>query len=281
MEQKYKTTAADIGLFLLRLHAGFSICTGGWDKFPATGWFVEQVGGLGWPFPTFFANCAGAAEYIGGALLVLGLLTRPAAVFLTITMAVATFQLQEIRALRTINVAHLYFWVFLMFVFMGAGGWSLDRLFSRSNEETQKPIWMRRLLAAIAIGGTMSIVAFSKPDNLPEESSTNEIESVSLAGSFNSWDLSATHLTNDAEQRWSTTVEFDAPTPIEFKFAANDSWDMSGGEQDEPTQPFPASGVIEMTDSAGNISTYIPAAGSYRFELDLETKSYSVTPASE
>ena len=155
MDQKHRTTAADIGLFLLRLHAGFSICAGGWNKFPATGWFVEQVGGLGWPLPTFFANCAGAAEFIGGALLVLGLLTRPAAVFLTITMAVATFQLQEIRALSTINAAHLYFWVFLMFVFTGAGGWSLDRLFSRSNEETQKPIWMRRLLAAIAIGGTM------------------------------------------------------------------------------------------------------------------------------
>lgn len=281
MNSKRATTAADIGLFLLRLHAGVSICSGGYDKFPAPNWFVDQVGGLGWPAPALFANCAGAAEYIGGALLVVGLLTRPVAVFLTITMAVAAFQLQEIRALRTINVAHLYFWVYLMFVFTGAGSWSLDRLFSKSVDEATKPIWARRLIAALVIGGAIAAFGFMKTPNDPQPEASIDIVSVSLAGSFNDWDLAATPLDNVKGERWSATVAFEAATPIEFKFAGNESWNLSGGEEDESTRPFPASGTLEMSNAAGNITTYIPTAGDYRFELNLEDMSYTVTRVAE
>ena len=44
---------------------------------------------LGLPLPTVSALMAGGTEFFGGALLILGLLTRPAAVGLAFTMAVA------------------------------------------------------------------------------------------------------------------------------------------------------------------------------------------------
>jgi putative oxidoreductase len=48
--------------------------------------------GFGLPFPHLFALVVGLAESVGGILLILGLLTRPAALALAIDMAVATRQ---------------------------------------------------------------------------------------------------------------------------------------------------------------------------------------------
>lgn len=273
------TTSA--GLFLLRLHAGASMASGGYDKVPTPTWFVEQVADLGWPAPEFFANCAGISEYVGGILLVLGLLTRPAAFFLTITMGVAAFQLQEIRSIETINVAQLYFWVYLMFVFTGAGNWSLDRWLRRpaSPNEAHVPTgknWPWRFILATTIG--VAAIGIARMTSVAPETTTdnNEIVSVSVAGNFNEWDVAANPLLETAPRVWETEIDFDAETPILLKFVGNGSWDSSGGEEDEPVQKFPVKGTLEMGDSAKNISTYIPGAGRYRFQIRLDDLAYTI-----
>jgi putative oxidoreductase len=73
---------------------------------------------------------AGVIEIVGGVLLVLGLFTRPTALICSGLMAFAYFIGHAGRGVYPIlnggNLAILYCFVFLYFVFAGAGPWSLD-----------------------------------------------------------------------------------------------------------------------------------------------------------
>jgi putative oxidoreductase len=75
---------------------------------------------------------AGILEVFGGALLLIGLFTRPVAFVLCGFMAVAYFMGHAsqghalIPMLNQGELAVLYCFVFLYFVFSGAGAWSLD-----------------------------------------------------------------------------------------------------------------------------------------------------------
>jgi putative oxidoreductase len=73
---------------------------------------------------------AGVLEVLGGALLLLGLFTRPVAFLLAGEMAVAYFQVHFPRGFwPTTNggvAAALYCFVWLYFSAAGAGPWSLD-----------------------------------------------------------------------------------------------------------------------------------------------------------
>jgi len=77
---------------------------------------------------------AGVLEVFGGALLLLGLFTRPVAFVLSGFMAVAYFMAHASQGhvllpiLNQGELAVLYSFVFLYFVFSGAGAWSLDSL---------------------------------------------------------------------------------------------------------------------------------------------------------
>ena len=79
---------------------------------------------------------AGVLEVFGGLLIVLGLLTRPVAFILSGEMAVAYFQGHYPQSFwPSVNMgtpAILYCFVFLYFVFAGAGPWSLDAMIARS-----------------------------------------------------------------------------------------------------------------------------------------------------
>src|SRR5690606_40765216 len=86
------SAVADAGLLLLRLVAGLALAFAhGVNKMPPSEGFVSGVAELGFPAPTFFAWAAGFAEFVGGGLLTIGLLTRPASFFIAFTMAVAFF----------------------------------------------------------------------------------------------------------------------------------------------------------------------------------------------
>jgi putative oxidoreductase len=78
----------------------------------------------------------GVLELFGGALLLLGLFTRPVAFILSGQMAVAYFQFHFPQSFwPSINMgtpAILYCFVFLYFSAAGAGPWSLDALRERS-----------------------------------------------------------------------------------------------------------------------------------------------------
>jgi putative oxidoreductase len=96
------------------------------------------------PFQPQYANLeifsviglAGLLELVGGALLLLGLFTRPVAFVLSGEMAVAYFMAHAPKAFLPLlnqgDSAVLYCFVFLYLVFSGPGRWSLDALRERS-----------------------------------------------------------------------------------------------------------------------------------------------------
>ena len=81
---------------------------------------------------------AGILELFGGALLLVGLFTRPVAFILSGFMAVAYFMAHAPRDFFPIlnggELAALYCFVFFYFVFAGGGAWSLDAVWRRPDE---------------------------------------------------------------------------------------------------------------------------------------------------
>lgn len=81
---------------------------------------------------------AGFLEAVGGALLLIGLFTRPVAFILCGFMAVAYFMAHASQGsvllpmLNQGELAVLYCFVFLYLVFAGAGAWSVDAMRGRA-----------------------------------------------------------------------------------------------------------------------------------------------------
>ena len=79
---------------------------------------------------------AGVLETFGGLLILIGLFTRPVSFVLAGEMAVAYFQGHYPQSFwPTTNMgtpAILYCFIFLYFVFAGAGTWSVDAMIARS-----------------------------------------------------------------------------------------------------------------------------------------------------
>jgi putative oxidoreductase len=133
----------DFGLLALRITFGAYIALHGWDKVHSNGqWglpeqLVQGVQSMGFPQPTLFAWMAALTEFLGGIFLALGLLTRPAALALTINMGVAAFVAHGkdpwyAPMERSKEMALLYLAPFLTLLLTGAGRISVDRLFRKS-----------------------------------------------------------------------------------------------------------------------------------------------------
>jgi putative oxidoreductase len=92
------------------------------------------------PSPSMFALTwfAGVIELVGGGLVTIGLFTRIAAFIMSGEMAVGYFLSHAPKGffpmLNGGDAAILYCFLFLYFVFAGAGPWSIDRLISRNGE---------------------------------------------------------------------------------------------------------------------------------------------------
>lgn len=89
---------------------------------------------------------AGVLEFFGGTLLLLGVFTRVVAFILSGEMAVAYFMAHFPHAFSPLvnrgELAVLYCFVFLFFLFAGGGAWSIDALLVK-----------RRHSAAASAGG--------------------------------------------------------------------------------------------------------------------------------
>jgi len=76
------------------------------------------------------SGISGLFELIGGALIVIGLLTRPVAFLLSGLMAVAYFYAHAPKGFFPIlnggELAIMYSFVFLYLAFAGGGAWSVD-----------------------------------------------------------------------------------------------------------------------------------------------------------
>jgi uncharacterized membrane protein YphA (DoxX/SURF4 family) len=140
MLQRLLTTRASAATILVRLVVGGVFLSEGVQKFlfPAAlgvGRFVK----IGIPAPEILAPFVGVVEIVGGALLLLGLLTRVAAVPLVIDMcvAIATTKLPMLAAAGFWAMAHearVDYSMLLGCVFLGlvgAGAWSLDAWLAR------------------------------------------------------------------------------------------------------------------------------------------------------
>lgn len=116
----------------LRVFVGLSMgLTHGMGKTPPPQQLVDGLTGMGFPMPEVFAWLAALSELLGGIFLALGLATRPAAFFMTFTMGVAAFVAHSSDPFNVKEMALLYFFVGLFFVFRGAGKWSLDSFLSK------------------------------------------------------------------------------------------------------------------------------------------------------
>lgn len=99
--------------------------------------FPAPVPGLPHPISAL-AMFAGVLETVGGALVLLGLFTRPVAFLLSGEMAIAYFTVHMRQgpwpALNAGEPAILFCWVFLYIVFAGPGSWTLQARFAKRAE---------------------------------------------------------------------------------------------------------------------------------------------------
>ena len=97
-----------------------------------TGQWMDSIG----LSPGFImALMAGSAEFFGGLLLILGLLTRPAAAVLAITMVVAIFTVHFSNGLFMSNNGYEFalalFAITIALVIQGGGKFSVDKVISK------------------------------------------------------------------------------------------------------------------------------------------------------
>ncbi len=128
----HSTHLNSFGLLLLRVFAGLSMAFAhGLGKVPVSDKFIAGVENLGLPAAAFFAWAAALSELIGGMLVALGLITKPSAFFLTITMLVAAFGRHWADPYGSKEKALLFGVIFLYIFIQGGGKWSLDTLFTK------------------------------------------------------------------------------------------------------------------------------------------------------
>jgi putative oxidoreductase len=129
----YKTLTAwtPHALSVLRIYTGLLLLAHGTAKilgFPAVPSFAKvQINSL--------IGASGLIELIGGVLFTIGLFTRPVAFILSGFAAVAYFMVSAPKGFHPIlnngELASLFSFVFVYFVFAGPGPWSLDAMMKR------------------------------------------------------------------------------------------------------------------------------------------------------
>ena len=117
------------GLALLRIFTGVALMLGhGIGKFPPSEQFIQRTGDMGFPLPVVFAWAAALSEFLGGAFLALGFLTRVSSFFIICVMLTALLGVHLRDPFATQEKAFLYFFIALAFLLKGASDWSIDAL---------------------------------------------------------------------------------------------------------------------------------------------------------
>lgn len=131
----------DAGILMMRLGIGIAFAfTYGLMKIQGG---VEMWNGIGMTMsnvgitfaPVVWGFLASLSEFAGGILLILGLFTRTASMFMAVTMLMAS--LHHLKQLDPWHIAILpmeLFSVFMALVFLGAGKYSVDHLIARYSE---------------------------------------------------------------------------------------------------------------------------------------------------
>lgn len=118
---------ANAGLALLRIFTGAALMLGhGIGKLPPSPQFIQRTGEMGFPLASLFAWAAALSEFLGGAFLALGFLTRVSSFFIGVTMAVALLGVHLNDPFDKQEKAFLYLFIALAFLLKGASDWSID-----------------------------------------------------------------------------------------------------------------------------------------------------------
>jgi putative oxidoreductase len=126
------STPANAGLTLLRIFAGVAMMLGhGLGKLPPSEQFIERTGAMGFPVPIFFAWAAALSEFLGGAFLALGFLTRVASFMIICVMLTALLGVHYNDPFNRQELAFLYLFIALAFMLKGANDWSIDAFLRR------------------------------------------------------------------------------------------------------------------------------------------------------
>jgi putative oxidoreductase len=122
-------------ILLSRISLGVVFLQSGWGKLHNLEKVTEYFTSLGVPAPQIQAPFVASVELVCGALVLLGLLTRLAAIPLIVTMlvAIATAKKAELESVSDLFglIEYLYIVLFLYLIVEGAGAISLDALVRR------------------------------------------------------------------------------------------------------------------------------------------------------
>lgn len=127
---------SDIGITVLRVGLGLMMMLHGWPKVQGGPGNWAKLGGsmalFGiTAFPAFWGGAAAFTELVGGALLVLGLGTRPAAALLTFVMFVAAANHMAGDGFMSASHPIETGTGLLALVFLGSGRWGLEHRIGR------------------------------------------------------------------------------------------------------------------------------------------------------
>ncbi len=125
-----------LALLGLRIGLGVELLVHGWPKVKSPASLAGFMGQLGMKPAMFWAWIAALVEFLGGIALLLGLLTRPAAFFVTIQFLIITFYLKPIKMKAPFTNPQgaswewdwLIMFMALALLLAGSGAFGLDRV---------------------------------------------------------------------------------------------------------------------------------------------------------
>ena len=124
-----------LGPLVLRVVFGYFWLETGLAKVQHVDCFAERFAGWGIPFPVFSATLSAWTDLVGGALLIVGLLTRVVCVPMIVNMAVALILVvsRDLTGLDDyVETSELtYILIFFWLLMAGPGKASLDTLLAR------------------------------------------------------------------------------------------------------------------------------------------------------
>jgi putative oxidoreductase len=125
-----------MALLLLRIITGLAFILHGWPKVNDVAAFAQNLN-----LPLWLAGVAAYTEVIGGFLIILGLLTPLAALFLAVQMVVAMLMVHfpaghpfVASGGPSYESAALYLFLMLAFLLAGPGAYSVDAWLARQRE---------------------------------------------------------------------------------------------------------------------------------------------------
>jgi putative oxidoreductase len=121
---------------MVRIYFGYFWAETGWGKIHNLDAFTQRFIGWGIPYPHFSAALSGYTEWIGGLLIMLGLLTRLVSIPMMFNMFVAIVKVKMNKVTGIDDFVEmdeaLYMFIFFWLIMAGPGRISIDYLIRRA-----------------------------------------------------------------------------------------------------------------------------------------------------